>query len=143
MRKFEIEHLTNRITQVIQCTKGTISTFINAKSKPIAYTQQERLELIRAGKGILKSNTELKDGNGSYASDSMAVLIRCYEFPETATQKANKAFNKRLVAKKDDIWAAIDTASKRLLDNAVLGLIPIESLPHELEKLNEMSELIK
>lgn len=141
MKKFELDHLKERIAQVVGCTNGTISTRLNRKKKSTGITLTRQIAIIRKGEATLKTDYELAEEHPYGTRQWGERLVECYDIPLTDLQKEKIAFNLRIDSRVDEIHTEIELEGKRLLDKAILGIIAVEDLPDELLKLGNMSVL--
>jgi len=143
VKKFEIEHLTKRINEVVKCTNGTISTRLNNQKKGTGLTDNRKLELIRSGRATLLSDHDLYERGTRYGDSCAETVIKCFEYPTTEAQKEKIKFNEIIDKKIEALHTEVELEGKRLLDKALLGIIEAADIPDELYKLGEMAQLAK
>ena len=141
MKKYEIDHLTKRIGEVVLCTNGSISTKIDKRRKKTGLTDARKLSMIETGKAILRPLPELMDGRSGYHDPLHKGLLECFTYPLTDGQKEKIKFNDTLDDKVESLHTEVELEGKRLLDRAVLGIVSAEQIPDELHKLGEMVNL--
>jgi hypothetical protein len=143
MLKFEIDHLKKRVTEVVQCTNGEVSTILNREKKGTGLTDQKKFELIKNGEATVKNLSDLYDLKTNYSEKLFKILLKCYEYPTTEKQKEKITFNKQIDNKIADIHLEIESEGKRLIDRAILKIIDIGQVPDELKTLNGMAQLAR
>jgi len=143
MRKFEIDHLKARVKDVVQCTNGTISTTLNKAKKSGELTDLEKFHMIRHGQAQLRSDVELlQEHKWSRSFDTLAEqLTECFMYPETEAQKEVTKHNLRIDARITDLHTQVELAGQQLIDEAVLGLVELATIPERLHALGEMVRL--
>lgn len=140
MKKFEIDHLTDRISQVVKCTNGSISTKLNKRLKHTGLTEARKLSMIESGRATLRPLTDLVTED-RYHQNLHRSLLESFDYPTTDGQKEKIKFNKTLADKIDSLHTEVELEGKRLLDRAVLGIVEAKDIPDELYSLGEMVNL--
>jgi len=138
MLKLELDHIKNRVASVIRCTNGNIFTNMEKRKKETALTVQDKMEQIRKGVAVLKSDADLDELRAGYGIAGVGFLCECFNFQETKEQVEAKKYNQRIDDAIVDMHLQVELAGKRLIDDVVLGLCDKKEVPNRLEKLSTM-----
>lgn len=138
MNKTQIDRVYQRINENVRCTNGVIATSLNKKKKHIPYTQTEKVEMIHKGKAVLKSEKEIEAMGGFYGEKYIDLIVNFYTYPEGAVRTKYLKEDKKIETRKEEAWAEVEAAGKRLLDKVYLGLIDNSNIPAALEDIANM-----
>lgn len=141
MRKFEIEHLKERVNQVTRCTNGTISTKLNARVKGTGLTDPRKLEMIKQSRAVLKEELHLSVTKIYGGRTYLQALFECYDFPVTEGQQEKIDYNKTLTDRIIELHDEVTMEGKRIIDDAILGIIETKEIPIRLQELGRMTSL--
>ena len=141
MRKFEIEHLKTRVSQVVRCTNGEVATKLQKKLKGTGLTDKRKLEMIRNGKAVLKDDLTLSNTTTYSAKKYLFVLLDCYDFPLTEIQKEKIRFNEGVNSRMKELQTEVEMEGRRIIDEAILGIIEVKEIPKRLQELGRMSSI--
>jgi len=143
LNKGELEHIKNRVENIVKCTNGEIATKLNRLQKGTGLTNTKKYNLICEGKATILSEHELL-GISKYAyNNCFEALLMCFKYPKTTTQVEKITYNDRIKNKTEELMQEVTLEGKRLIDKIVLGLVELESVPEELHKLGSMTSLAR
>lgn len=144
MRKFEIDHLKDRIEETVRCVNGKIATVLEGRKIDDDLDNNVKLNLIRSGIAKLKSDHDLHAlGATDYKEKHVYAMLDCFEYPVTDDQQTIIDFNASIDARKDEAMLEVELEGKRLLDKALLNIIEMKDFPNELHKLGEMAKIVE
>ena len=143
MNKTDREYLQSRVNGIVKCTNGNIATILNREMKKTGLTDNAKFKMICNGKATIKEESSLVKVDVSYKQNGFDVVLKCFDYPLTETQKTKMAFNKTVQASIDELMQEVTLEGKRLIDQAVLNLIQPEDIPDALHKLGEMANLAR
>ena len=124
MNKTDREYFQQRVDGVVKCTNGNIATILNKKMKATGLTDNKKYKLISSDKATLKSENELIKVNvNRYSASAFDILMNCFNYPTTDSQKEKLAFNATIEARISEMMQEVTLEGKRLIDQAVLNLI--------------------
>ena len=144
MRKFEIEHLKSRVSEVVLCTNRTISSILNKTKKGTGLTDSKKYSLIKSGVATVKAKHDLVNIGGGYRDgNAFTELLKCFDYPETESQKEKISFNENVNNSACELHTEVELSGKRLIDRALLGIIEAKDISDELMTLGNMVSLAR
>lgn len=138
MNKTEIEYISARVSSVVKCTNGKISTRLEKKKKGTGLTDVAKIRQIRDGRATLRDDFEIS--RISRYLDGAKGLFLYFDFAVTEKQTEKIKHNERVDRAIDEMHTSVELAGERLVDKVVLGIIDKTALPQELEELARMFE---
>lgn len=143
MNKTTIEYVRNRVSEVVKCTNGAISTKMNKKKKGTGLTFAAKIRQIRSGKAELIGDIELGGYESGYHNSAEKELNRLFKFKTTDKQKEKIQYNKNIDTAIEEMHTTVELAGKALIDKVVLEIIPVKDMPAALEDLARTFEISK
>lgn len=143
-RKFEIDHLKDRIRSTTRCVNGNIETICEEKTKSVELTVEQKFDMILKKTAKLKPVKQLESIETEYRYEKLkSVLVQCYDYKLPKVLKENETFNKNLNEKKEELLKQVELAGKRIIDDVLFGIIKLEEVTDRIEELSSFSEIAK